>query len=133
MNKIILMGRLTKDPEISSSTSGTSFGRFDIAVDRKFKKEGEPDADFFGCVAFGKQADFCGNYLHKGTKVLLSGRLQNDHYTNKDGVKVYSVKIMVEEIEFAESKGQSNQSTQNDQGGGFLGVDEKGIEDLPFS
>lgn len=135
MNKVILMGRLTKDPEISTSTSGSTFGRFDIAVDRKFKKEGEPDADFFGCVVFGKQAEFCENYLHKGTKILLSGRIQNDNYTNKDGVKIYSVKIMVEEIEFAESKGQgSNQgSTQNNQGGGFLNVPEGLVEELPFS
>lgn len=135
MNKVILMGRLTKDPEISTSTSGTTFGRFDIAVDRKFKKEGEPDADFFACVVFGKQAEFCGNYLHKGTKVLLSGRVQNNNYTNKDGVKVYSVQIMVEEIEFAESKGQgSNQgSAQNNQGGGFLNIPDGLVEELPFS
>lgn len=135
MNKVILMGRLTKDPEISTSTSGTTFGRFDIAVDRKFKKEGEPDADFFGCVVFGKQAEFCENYLHKGTKVLISGRVQNNNYTNKDGVKIYSVKIMVEEIEFAESKGQgSNQgSTQNNQSDGFLNIPDGLVEELPFS
>lgn len=135
MNKVILMGRLTKDPEISTSTSGTTFGRFDIAVDRRFKKEGEPDADFFGCVVFGKQAEFCGNYLHKGTKVLLSGRVQNNNYTNREGQKVYSVQIMVEEIEFAESKGQgSNQgSTQNNQGGDFLNVPDGLVEELPFS
>lgn len=135
MNKVILMGRLTKDPEISTSTSGSTFGRFDIAVDRKFKKEGEPEADFFGCVVFGKQAEFCENYLHKGTKVLISGRVQNNNYTNKDGVKIYSVKIMVEEIEFAESKGQgSNQgSTQNNQDGGFLNIPDGLVEELPFS
>ena len=108
MNKVIMIGRLTRDPEVSSSASGTAFARFSIAVDRRFKREGEPDADFFNCTSFGKQAEFVERYLKKGTKVVVTGRIQNDNYTNKEGQKVYSVRIMVEEIEFAESKNASS-------------------------
>lgn len=133
MNKVIEMGRLTRDPEISSSNSGTTFARFSIAVDRRFKKEGEPDADFFNCTAFGKTAEFVEKYLQKGTKVLVTGRLQNNNYTNKDGQKVYDVRIMVEEMEFAESKKDNNQSTQATQGTDFLNVPDGLVEELPFS
>lgn len=124
MNKVILMGRLTRDPEVrySQGASQTAVARFSIAVDRRFKREGEPDADFFNCTAFGKQAEFIERYLHKGTKVVLSGRVQNDNYTNKDGQMVYSVRVMVDEIEFAESK---NAAAQNEGGyggnGGYTG------------
>jgi single-strand DNA-binding protein len=106
MNKVILMGRLTRDPEVRYAQNGNqmAIARFSIAVDRRFKREGEPDADFFNCTAFGKQAEFVERYLHKGTKILTSGRIQNDNYTNKDGQMVYSVRIVVDEIEFAESK-----------------------------
>ena len=106
MNKVIMMGRLTREPEVrwSQGTNATAIARISIAVDRKWKREGEPEADFFNCTAFGKQAEFIEKYLHKGTKVLISGRVQNDNYTNKDGQKVYAVQIMIEEIEFAESK-----------------------------
>lgn len=119
MNKVILMGRLTRDPEVrySQGANQTAVARFSIAVDRRFKREGEPDADFFNCTAFGRQAEFIERYLHKGTKVVLSGRIQNDNYTNKDGQMVYSVRVMVDEIEFAESK---NAASQNEAGfGGF--------------
>lgn len=133
MNKVIEMGRLTRDPEISSSNSGTTFARFSIAVDRRFKKEGEPDADFFNCTAFGKTAEFVEKYLQKGTKVLVTGRLQNNNYTNKEGQKVYDVRIMVEEMEFAESKKDNNQNTQDTQGSDFLNVPEGLVEELPFS
>jgi single-strand DNA-binding protein len=118
MNKVILIGRLTRDPEVrySQGANPMAIARFSVAVDRRFKREGEPEADFFNCTAFGKQAEFIERYLHKGTKVVVTGRIQNDNYTNKDGQMVYSVRIMVEEIEFAESK---NASSQND--GGFGG------------
>lgn len=119
MNKVILMGRLTRDPEVrySQGANQTAVARFSIAVDRRFKREGEPDADFFNCTAFGRQAEFIERYLHKGTKVVLSGRIQNDNYTNKDGQMVYSVRVMVDEVEFAESK---NAASQNEGGfGGF--------------
>ncbi len=123
MNKVILMGRLSRDPEVrySQGANQTAVGRFSIAVDRRFKRDGEPDADFFNCTCFGRQAEFIEKYLHKGTKVVLSGRLQNDNYTNKDGQMVYGIRVMVDEIEFAESK---NSSAGNDGGynnGGFNG------------
>jgi len=121
MNKVILMGRLTRDPEIRYSQNGNSMAiaRFSVAVDRRFKREGEPDADFFNCTAFGKQAEFIERYLHKGTKIVLSGRIQNDNYTNKEGQTVYSVRVMVDEIEFAESK---NASASNNGGDGGYGA-----------
>lgn len=123
MNKAILMGRLTRDPEVrySQGASQTSVARFSIAVDRRFKREGEPDADFFNCTAFGKQAEFVERYLHKGTKIVVCGRIQNDNYTNKEGQMVYSVRVMVDEIEFAESKNASsgNAGGYNNNGGGY--------------
>lgn len=121
MNKIILMGRLTRNPEISYSNTASRDGsqlaiaRYSIAVDRRFKAGDGVDVDFFNCVSFGKQAEFAEKYLQKGTKIAITGRLQNDNYTNKDGVKVTAVKVMVEEVEFAESKSASQQN-QN-QGG----------------
>ena len=125
MNKVILMGRLTRDPEVRYSQNGNqmAIARFSIAVDRRFKREGEPDADFFNCTAFGKQAEFVERYLHKGTKILTSGRIQNDNYTNKDGQMVYSVRVMVDEIEFAESKGAQGGAADGGYGnnGGFGG------------
>ena len=143
MNKVIMMGRLTRDPEVSSSASGTTFARFSIAVDRRFKREGEPDADFFNCTSFGKQAEFVERYLKKGTKVVVNGRLQNDNYTKKEGQKVYGVRIMVEEIEFAESKNASSDggsynsgsSSQGSTGGGndFMNIPDGLVEELPFS
>lgn len=109
MNKVILMGRLTRDPEIryTQGASSTAVAGFSLAVDRRFKREGEADADFFHCTAFGKQAEFAERYVKQGTKLVITGRVQNNNYTNKDGQKVYSVQIMVEEMEFAESKGAS--------------------------
>ena len=106
MNKVILMGRATRDPEIRYGTGNNqmAIANFSIAVDRRFKREGEPDADFFNCTAFSKTAEFVEKYIKKGTKVVIDGRLQNDSYTNKDGQKVTSTKIMIDSIEFAESK-----------------------------
>lgn len=135
MNKVILMGRLTREPEVSSSASGTTFARFSIAVDRRFKREGDPDADFFNCTSFGKQAEFVEKYLKKGTKVVLSGRLENNNYTNKDGQKVYDIRIMVDEIEFAESKNTDGAATSAEKkpGNDFLNIPEGLVETLPFA
>lgn len=146
MNKVILMGRLTKDPEIrvSQGATTTTIARFSIAVDRRIKREGEPDADFFSCTCFGKQAEFVERYLHKGVKVLLTGRIQNDNYTNKDGQMVYGVRIMVDEIEFAESKNaaggnnNSNAAASNSNaftgaGDGFMNIPDGIDEELPFN
>lgn len=124
MNKVILMERLTRDPEVrySQGASQTAVARFSIAVDRRFKREGEPDADFFNCTAFGKQAEFIERYLRKGVKVVVCGRIQNDNYTNKEGQMVYSVRVMVDEIEFAESKNASAGNGDGGyNGGGYMG------------
>lgn len=131
MNKVILMGRLTRDPEISSSTSGTTFARFSIAVDRRFSREGEPDADFFNCSAFGKTAEFIERNIHKGTKILVSGRLQNNNYTNKEGQKIYDVRVVVEDVEFGESKKETTNSAQTQDE--FLNVPDGLDTELPFS
>lgn len=144
MNKVMLMGRLTRDPEIrySQNENATAVGRFSIAVDRRFKRDGQPDADFFNCTAFGKLADFVQKYLHQGSKVVLVGHIQNDNYTNKNGEKVYSVQIMVDEIEFAESKKYSDAEVGQSQsqapvpsaaaGDDFMKITKDVEEDLPF-
>ena len=138
MNKVILMGRLTRDPEVrySQTDSNMAIARFSLAVDRRYKKQGdETTADFFNCTAFGKQGEFVEKYLKKGTKIVVTGRIQNDNYTNKEGQKVYSVQIMVEEIEFAESKaaGQGAQNNDSMPSDGFMNIPD-GIEnELPFN
>ncbi len=123
MNKVLLMGRLTRDPEVRYGQGGnqTAVARFSIAVDRRFKREGEPDADFFNCTAFGKQAEFVERYLHKGIKMVVIGRIQNDNYTNREGQMVYSVRVIVDELEFAESKSASVANSGDNFGGGFGG------------
>ncbi len=111
MNKSILMGRLTRDPEIrySQNDNSTCVARFSIAVDRKFKRQGEPEADFINCIAFGKTGEFIEKYFFKGMKICLSGRIQTGSYTNKEGQKVYTTDVVAEEVEFAESKAASQQ------------------------
>ena len=110
MNKVIIMGRLTRDPDIrySQSTEGSNaIARYTVAVDRRRRTNGdgtEQTADFIGCVAFGRSAEFAEKYLHQGTKVIVTGRIQTGSYTNKDGQKVYTTEVIVEEQEFAESK-----------------------------
>lgn len=140
MNKIILLGRLTRDPEVrySQGENSMAIARFTLAVNRRFKRQGEPEADFFNCTAFGKQAEFVEKYLKQATKIMLSGRVQNDNYTNKEGQKVYSVQIMVEELEFAESKGNSDAGTQQQatpqtDNNGFMNIPDGLAEELPFA
>lgn len=144
MNKVILMGRLTRDPEIRypQDPEAAAVGRFSLAVDRRFKKDGGPDADFFNCVCFGRQEEFVEKYLKKGIKMLITGRVENNNYTDRDGHRVYTVQIMVEEMEFAESKaaGQSQQK-HNEQtgepapevGDGFMNIPDGIEEELPFA
>ena len=137
MNKVILMGRLTREPDVrySQTDSNMAIARFSLAVDRRYKKQGDTvTADFFNCTAFGKQGEFVEKYLKQGTKIVVTGRIQNDNYTNKDGQKVYSVQIMVEEIEFAESKA-AGQSQQNDSmpGDGFMNIPDGVESELPFN
>lgn len=131
------MGRLTADPEIrfSSNENQTCVAKFNLAVDRRFKRDGEATADFFQIVAFGKLGEFVDKYLQKGTKVVLDGELRNNNYTNKDGQKVYGFQIVANSIEFAESKraSQENQSRPAEaDNNGFMGVPDDIEEDLPF-
>ena len=122
MNKVILMGRLTRDPEVrySQGEQATAIARYTLAVDRRFKRDGDQTADFIGCVAFGKLGEFAEKYLRKGTKVVVTGRIQTGSYTNKDGQKVYTTDVVVEEQEFAESKAAaSNYAGGYQQQGGY--------------
>ncbi|MBR3646312.1 MAG: single-stranded DNA-binding protein [Lachnospiraceae bacterium] len=123
MNKVILMGRLTRDPEVRYSQSGDSqlaIARYTIAVDRRFRRDGDQQtADFISCVAFGKQGEFAEKYLHQGTKLVVEGRIQTGSYTNKDGQKVYTTEVVVENSEFAESKAAASQNSGQSFGGGF--------------
>ena len=106
MNKVVLMGRLTRDPDVRYSQGETplAIARYTLAVDRRFKRNGEQDADFINCVAFGRTAEFAEKYLKQGSKMVVSGRIQTGSYTNKDGQRVYTTDVVVEEQEFAESK-----------------------------
>lgn len=116
MNIFCSMGRLTKDPEVRYTQGQTpmAIASFSLAVDRRFKRENEPDADFFNCTAFGKVAEFVEKFLKKGTKVVCQGRMQNDNYKDKNGNMVYAMKYMIDQIEFAESKGDKVQEPKND-------------------
>jgi single-strand DNA-binding protein len=136
MNKVIMMGRLTRDPEVRYSSEGNAVSKFSLAVDRRYKREGQPDADFFNCVAFGKTAEFTEKYLKKGTKVVLDGELQNNNYTNKEGQRVYGIQIVVNSLEFAESKSRSNsdsESMQQVDSNDFMNVPDVAEEELPFA
>ncbi len=115
MNKVILMGRLTRDPEIrySQGEQSTAVARYTIAVDRRFRRDGdEQTADFINCVAFGRQGEFAEKYFRKGIKIAITGRIQSGSYTNKDGQRVYTTDVVVEEQEFAESKSASESNAQ---------------------
>ena len=110
MNRVVITGRLTRDVETKTTQSDATVARFGVAVDRRFKREGEPTADFFNCVAFGKTAEFVEKYFKKGMKIDLTGHIQTGSYTNKDGQKVNTFDIVVEECEFGESKAASENS-----------------------
>ncbi|MDF2542571.1 MAG: hypothetical protein K0S47_2289 [Herbinix sp.] len=150
MNKVILIGRLTRDPEVrySQGENSTAIARFTLAVDRRFRRAGETqEADFIGCVAFGKQAEFVEKYFKQGMKMVAVGRIQTGSYTNKDGQKVYTTDVVAEEIEFAESKGsQGDSGFQNNgfhresrpepsaaMGDGFMNIPDGIDEELPFN
>ena len=147
MNKVILMGRLTRDPEVrySQGEQATAIARYTIAVDRRFRRDGDQQtADFIGCVAFGRLGEFAEKYLRKGTKVLVTGRIQTGSYTKQDGQKVYTTDVVVEECEFAESKSQSDNNaggfTPSDRpspssaaGDGFMNIPDGIDEELPFN
>ena len=148
MNKVILMGRLTRDPDIrySQGENAMAIARYTLAVDRRVRRDAnssEQTADFISCVAFARQAEFAERYLHQGTKLVVEGRIQTGSYTNKDGQKVYTTEVVVENCEFAESKnsagdGGSYASSRpepvNAAGDGFMNIPD-GVEDegLPFN
>ena len=147
MNKVILMGRLTRDAEIrySQGESSTAIARFSLAVDRRFRRDNdEQTADFINCVAFNKTAEFLERFGRKGTKVAITGRIQTGSYTNKDGQRVYTTDVVVENIEFAESKnsnggdgysgaGASAPSPSGAAGDGFMNIPDGIDEELPFN
>lgn len=154
MNKVILMGRLTRDPDIryTQGDNSMAIARYTIAVDRRMRRdaaEGQQTADFIGCVAFGRQAEFAERYLHQGTKIIATGRIQTGSYVNKDGQKIYTTDVVIEDQEFAESKAaQEGRGTGSSFGGGssagsdfgspvgdgFMNIPD-GVEDegLPFN
>lgn len=144
MNKVILVGRLTRDPEVryTQGENQTAIARYTLAVDRRFKRDGEPTADFINCVVFGKSAEFAEKYFRQGLRVAISGRITTGSYTNKDGIKVYTTEVTVEDQEFAESKAESEANkTSNQQsvptnassGDGFINVPDGIPEELPFN
>ena len=142
MNKVILMGRLTRDPEVkyTQGENTMAIARYTLAVDRRFKRDGEAAADFISCVAFGRQAEFAEKYLRQGIRIVVTGRIQTGSYTNRDGNKVYTTDVVVEEQEFAESKNAQNHAAGQAAAGkpqvdpdGFMNIPD-GIEDnIPFN
>lgn len=153
MNKVILVGRLTRDPEVrySQGDSATAVARYTLAVDRRFKRDNEATADFIQCVVFGRSAEFAEKYFRQGMRVSISGRIQTGSYTNRDGVKVYTTEVVVEEQEFAESRAESEANRGNyrsqqpsgrqaqasapdlDAGDGFMNIPDGIDEELPFN
>ena len=149
MNKVILMGRLTRDPEVrySQGENALAIARYTLAVDRRgARREGEVTADFINCVSFGKTAEFAERYYRQGTKVVVSGRIQTGSYTNREGQKVYTTEVVVEEQEFAESKAAGGAQVSNntyqaspapspraDIGDGFMNIPDGIDEELPFN
>lgn len=152
MNKVILMGRLTRDPDVrySAGENSTAVARYTLAVDRRFHRDGDATADFIGCVAFGRQAEFAEKYLRQGTKIAITGRIQTGSYTNREGQKVYTTDVVVEEQEFAESKNAggnnggysapqhnnpASSANTSDLGSadGFMNIPDGIDEELPFN
>lgn len=137
MNKVILMGRLTRDPDVrySSGEEPMAIARFTLAVNRRFaKKDGEQTADFIGCVAFGKSAEFVEKYFRQGMRITICGRIQTGSYINQEGHKVYTTNVVIEEQEFAESKksDSSSSGSSSSMEGGFMDIPDED-EDFPFN
>ena len=146
MNKVVLMGRLTRNPEVrySQGDASTAVARYTLAVDRRFKRQGdEQTADFISCVSFGKTAEFVEKYLKQGTKIAGCGRIQTGSYTNKDGQKVYTTDVVLDEVDFAESKNASSDNTAYNSAkapqpsqavsDGFMNIPDEFESDLPFN
>lgn len=142
MNKWVGIGRLVADPEVrySQGKNAICIARYRLAVNRRFKRDNEPEADFISCVTFGKNGEFAEKYLHKGMKIAVSGRIQTGSYTDKDGVKHYTTDIVVEEHDFCESKGTSGRNDAGpaptpapEVGDGFMSIPDGIDEELPFT
>lgn len=146
MNKVILMGRLTRDPEMRNSNgeSNTAIARYTLAVDRRYKREGEAGADFISCVAFGRSAEFAEKYFRQGLKVVITGRIQTGSYTNRDGNKVYTTDVVVEDQEFVEMRMAAAQRNREESSqerpepmpadeNGFMTIPDDFDEELPFA
>ena len=140
MNSVQLTGRFTRDPDIKYTDGGSTIARFTIACDRRFKQQDGPSADFIGCVAFGKTAEFIEKYFTKGMKIELNGHIQTGNYTNNDGVKVYTTDVIAENVSFAESKSASTQNSGFGQvpaagadSDGFMSIPDGMDEELPFN
>ena len=143
INNVNLTGRLTRDPDVHYTDGGKTIARFTTAVDRRFKQEGGPTADFISCVTFGKAAEFIEKYFRKGIKIAITGRIQTGSYTNKDGQRVYTTDVVVEEQEFAESKSASESNAgfapaerpapSSAAGDGFMNIPDGIDEELPFN
>ena len=137
MNKAILMGRLVRDPETRQTQSNEGVTRFTIAVDRKYKKDGDQTADFINCVAFSKTSDFVSKYFHKGNRIAVVGRIQTGNYTNKDGNKVYTTDVICEEVDFCESKKEATETAKQEapdtEDEGFVNVEDSIDDELPFN
>lgn len=131
MNKVILIGRLTKEPDVrySQGENPTAVARYSLAVERRFKKD---ETDFINCVAFGKSAEFAEKFLKKGMKIAVSGRIQTGSYTDKDGKKVYTTDVVVEEHFFCEGKGQAEPSAQPASETDFMTIPDNISDELPF-
>lgn len=133
MNSVQLIGRLTRDPDVRYTSEGAAIARFSLAVDRRFKQEGGDSADFINCVAFGRSADFIEKYFNKGKKLALTGRIQTGSYTNRDGAKVFTTDVVVETVEFVESKTSNPpQAASNTSSDGFMDIPDNAGETMPF-
>lgn len=136
MNKWSGIGRMTKDPDVRETQSGTKIARFTLAVDRRFKKEGEQTADFISCIAFGKNAEFFEMYFHQGMKVAVVGRIQTGSYTKNDGTKVYTTDVVIEEQEFVEKKEAQTEAPRQAPPVGpapeFMDIPDDQLDELPF-
>ena len=147
MNKVVLMGRLTRDPEVrySAGENALAIARYTLAVDRRFRRDGEATADFINCVSFGRTAEFAEKYFRQGLRIVVSGRIQTGSYTNKDGQRVYTTDVIVENVEFAESKNSSGAGNNSGSapsgrpapseaaGDGFMNIPDGIDEELPFN
>lgn len=140
MNVVALVGRLTKDPDISYTRDGSSIAKFTAAVDRRFKSDGQPTADFISCVSFGKTAEFVEKWFHKGDPIALSGRIQTGSYTNKEGNKVYTTDVIAEQVNFVPGRSEQPAAApapkaESNVGEGFMAIPEGADEDLglPFA